>query len=256
MFLKAMILILISLTSNANEYSGFEIDNKETNKKYNIDLLSGKKDSLRFYKGTLTRIVDRPIDQVIKSITNFEEKCNNDYKDRRELTNKNTDCKYHNSNLVESKKYKNIKKISKDKDEIERYLIARRIYNRQSFSHMDLVIIYQSINENGERVVKINQKMIDDKDVKKYIKPPVEHDSVFKVAYSNFTLTEIEKGKTRLEYYYASETDHWLLNKTVSVSKVFNSMAKSIDLLFVSIDQELAKHSSSKEKISKKIVSK
>ena len=114
---------------------------------------------------------------------------------------------------------------------------------------MDLVVIYESKNENGKKVIKVNQKMLDDKEAKKYISPPVEHDSVFEIAYSNFTLTEVSAKETKLEYYYASETDHWLLNKSVSVSKVFESMAKSIDLLFNSIDQELAKRNSTKIKI-------
>ena len=249
MLIKSILLMAITINIFASEYSGFEIDNKENNKKYEIDLLSGKKDSLRFYKGTRSRLLKDNIQNVLKSITNFEDKCNNEYKDRRKLMSKNQDCKYHNSNLVESKIYKELEGFKKEKNEVDRYLVARRIYNRQNFSHMDLVVIYESKNENGKKVIKVNQKMLDDKEAKKYISPPVEHDSVFEIAYSNFTLTEVSAKETKLEYYYASETDHWLLNKSVSVSKVFESMAKSIDLLFNSIDQELAKRNSTKIKI-------
>lgn len=249
MLIKSILLLTITTNIFASEYSGFEVDNKEKNKKYKIDLLSGKKDSLRFYKGTRSIILNEKIQNVLQSITNFEDKCNNEYKDRRELISKKRECKYHNSNLVESKVYKDLGKFQKESNEVDRYLVARRIYNRQTFSHMDLVVIYESMNTDGQKVIKINQKMLEDKEAKKYLSPPVEHDSVFEIAYSNFTLTEIAPGKTQLEYFYASETDHWLLNKSVSVSNVFESMAKSIDLLFNSIDQELAQKSSIKTKI-------
>jgi hypothetical protein len=249
MLIRIFLLLAISANTFSSDYSGFEIDNKEKNEKYKIDLLSGKKDSLRFYKGAQTKVLNDKIQDVVLSITNFDEKCNNDYKDRRELVSKDQDCKYHNGNLVESKVYKPLKKYEKEPNEIDRYLVARRIYNRQSFSHIDLVVIYQSINKKGQKVIRVSQRMIEDKEAKKYIKPPVEYDSVFQVAKSSFTLTEISPKKTQLEYFYASETDHWLLNKSVSVSKVFESMAKSIDLLLSSIDQELAQQSTIKTKV-------
>tara|TARA_Y100000385_G_C12951375_1_gene575634 strand:+ start:202 stop:960 length:759 start_codon:yes stop_codon:yes gene_type:complete len=237
-----MTTLLTSTVAFGKDFKGYDIDNDEVNKKYEINLTSGKKKDVRFYKGLRTKIYQQSIDYVMKSITNFEDKCNNDYKDRRELISKKKDCSYHNGNLVESKIYRNLKEYKKGENEIDRFLVARRIYNRQEFSHVDQIRIFETKNEKGQKVITIKGEMLKDKQVKKYMKPPVEKDSVFIKAYSEFKLTEIEKNKTELTYTFTSKTDHWLLNKSVSVSKVFESMAKSIDLLFYSIKKELVKN--------------
>jgi hypothetical protein len=238
---------IFSSLAIAREFKGYEIDNKETDKKYKVELKSGKKKSVRFYQGFLSKTFNMPLEFVMKSITNFEDKCNNDYKDRRELISKKKDCTYHNGNIVESKLYRDLKNYKKEENEIDRFLIARRVYNRQEFTQVDLAQVFETKNEQGQRVVKILTRMIGDKKVKKYLKKlPVENDTVFLNTYSDFILTEINKGQTRLDYTYTSQTDHWLLNKSVSVSKVFAGMAKGIDLLFYSIKKELAKYEAKK----------
>lgn len=239
-----IIATLLSTSAFAKKINGFEVDNNEVHKKYKVSLTSGKKDDVRFYKGLQTQTFTQSLEYVMKSVTNFEDKCNNDYKDRRELSDKKKNCSYHNGNLVESKIYRKLKEYKKEENEIDRYLVARRIYNRSEYSHVDQIRVYETKNEQGQRVVTIRTDMLKDKHVKKYMKPPVEKDSVFKKAYSEFKLTEIDKNRTTLEYFYASETDHWLLNKSVSVGKVFDAMAKNIDLLFYSIKKELAKNDS------------
>lgn len=233
--------LLTSTIATAQDFKGYDVDNNEVHKKYKVSLTSGKKNDIRFYKGLQSHTYQQPLDLIFKSITNFEGKCNNDYKDRRELTDKKRDCPYHNGNLVESKIYRNLKHYKKEQNEIDRYLVARRIYNRQEFSHVDQIRVFETKNKKGQRVITVRTDMLKDKDVKAYMKPPVEKDSVFLHAFSEFKLTELDKNKTTLEYFYASETDHWLLNKSVSVGKVFDSMAKSIDMLFYSIKKEIAK---------------
>jgi hypothetical protein len=206
------------------DYSTYEVDNKETHEKTKVKLISGKKESNRFYQGNLSKVYNKSIDRVLSGILNFAEKCNQELADKRVLTDKKTKCLYPNSNLVESKTYKITKEFKKKKNETDRYLMARRIYNRQSFSHIDLITVYESKNSSGNKVVNITQEMLTDKEAKKYIeKIPVEQDSAF------------QKATSALNYYYASETDHWLLNKSVSVGKVFDSMGLSIGLLFESI---------------------
>lgn len=237
-FLISVLLVTMPLTSIAKKVNGFKIDENENNKKYKIKLVSGKKDDIRFYQGIREKVLDQPIEFVKNSIINFEEKCNNDYKDRRELLSKKKECKYHNGNLVESKIYRDLKSYTPAENEIERFLVARRIYNRQSFSHIDLFQVFKTKNEQGQTVISIKGQMLKDKQVKKFMKPVVEKDSVFNKAYYEFKLTEMAENKTTLKYTYSSETDHWLLNKSVSVSKVFDGMAKSIDLLFYSIQKE------------------
>ena len=228
-------LALLPLITHA-DYSAYEVDNKSTHETSKVKMISGKKESNRFYQGNLSKVFPTSIENVLKGILNFSEKCNNELKDRRELTDKKAVCAHHNSNLVESKVYKITKEFKKKKNETDRFLVARRIYNRQSFSHIDLITRYEEKNSSGNRVIKISQEMISDTEVKKYIDPPVELDSAFQKAYAEFTVTEIDKESTIVSYYYASETDHWLLNKSVSVGQVFDSMGKSIGLLFSSID--------------------
>jgi hypothetical protein len=238
----SILSLIISFNSPAEQLSGFEIDTQELHKDLKIQLISGKKGGVRLYQGSLNKTFNQSVNAVMNSIINFEEKCNNDLKDRRKFQDKKKECPYHNANLIESKIYREINKnYSKENDEVDRFLVARRIYNRQDFSHMDLVKVYEKKNAEGKKIVIIRQDMISDKDVKNYMKPPVELSSVFSRAYSEFILTENNDKSTEVNFIYVSETDHWLLNKSVSISKVFDSMAKSIDLLMLSIQKELAR---------------
>lgn len=236
--MRLLSILLISFSVLA-DYSSFDIDDKETHEKTKVKMISGKKDSNRFYQGNLSKVLSHPLEKVVTAVSNFTEKCNNELKDKRELTDKKYNCPYHNNNLVESKIYKVTKPFTKEENEIERYLIARRIYNRQSFSHMDLLRIYETKNKLGKRVITITQEMLSDKKAKALINNPLEQDSAFQKAFAKYTITEIDDNSTSLKYYYASETDHWLLNKSVSVGKVFDSMGASIGLLFESISKKL-----------------
>jgi len=236
-----MAIMLMTGSSFAGDYKNYDIDNNEHNKKFDIQLKSGKKNSVRFYRGIRDKEVLDSIQNVFKSVTNFADRCNNEYKERRKLTNKNTNCKYPNGNLIESVIHKSTtSKYAKEENEVDRYVIERRIYNRQSWSHVDLVKVFHEKDEKGRKVIRIAQTMLSEKDSKKYLSKPVDTESVFMKAIGIYTLTEISDHKTLITYQYTSETDHWLLNKSVSVSKVFESMAKSIDSLMVSIQKELA----------------
>jgi hypothetical protein len=57
---------------------------------------------------------------------------------------------------------------------------------------------------------------------------------------ATFVLTEIHPEATNLSYEYFSETEHWLLNKEISVSQVFLSISKSINDLFRAVENEAA----------------
>lgn len=253
MYFKNLSIFLFSFFLISNSFAakleGYEIDEKETHEEYKIKLISGKKDDVRIYQANHSFELNHPIKIVLNSILNFEEKCNNEYKDQRKLTDKSKSCKFHNGNLIESKIIKDLKKYTPDPYESDRFLIARRIYNRENFSHMDLVKIYKKMNKEGQEVIEVKLDMVDDKVAKALTNPPVEKDSVFQRASSYFVLTQINKNKTKFEYTYTSETDHWLLNKSISVGKVFESMAKSIDLLFVSIKKNTDDLSTDKTKV-------
>lgn len=250
--LSFFILLFLSQNIMAKTFNGFEVDDTEVNKEFNVELLSGKKNGTRLYNGKLSKVFNQNISDVYKAIINFDEKCNNELKDRRKLTDKKKECKYHNNNLIESKVYKEIKLPKLEENETERYLVARRIYNRQSFSHVDLIQIYQFSDKAKHKNMIIKQSMLSDKEVNTYLSPPVEQDSAFQKAYAQFILTEIDATHTTVQYNYTSETDHWLLNKSISVGKVFDSMAKSLDSLFDSINKDLINNEESKKIVTNK----
>lgn len=224
--LKALVAVFLSFSvvpsTHAMEFDKFEtIDG--------VELKSGKSSSVRHYYGKSTKTLPHSLEQVKARITNFEEKCNNEYRSKRKFTSPEKECKYHNEHLVESF-------IVRTGADPQTYLVGRRIYNRGEFSHYDLIQIKESKNEKGQKQVIITQTMLEDEEVKRYMKPELEKDSAFTKSSGTFVLTELGKSQTELVYEYRSQTDHWLLNKEISVPQVFASMSKSIDHLFQSIE--------------------
>ncbi len=199
-----------------------------------------KKDDARTYVGTISKDFSTSIENVVKSVVNFNEKCNNSLKDRREFTDKKANCKYHNENLVETVMIKNINKAgwTKEVNEVDRYLLARHIYNRGKFHHYELIRMYEKLNSKNQKTIIITQTMLDDKEVKKYTNPKFDKDSAFDQVISTFTITEVAPNQTNLNYQYKAVTDHWMLNKEVSVPQVFASMSKGINDLIKAMDQE------------------
>jgi hypothetical protein len=123
-----------------------------------VALESGKEESTRHYRATYSKTFDRPLVDVGRGITNFGDKCNNRYKGKRTLTDKDSDCKFHVEDLVESK-------VTKLSGENDRYLVARQIYNRGHFAHYELVQISEGKNDKGQKTVTISQRMLEDKEV-------------------------------------------------------------------------------------------
>jgi hypothetical protein len=167
----------------------------------------------------------------------FDQRCNNEYIDKRKLTDKNIKCKYHNGNVVENFIHRDLKKYEKEKDEIDRIMISRRIYNREEFSQTDIVKVYQ-YQKDGRKVIKITMEMLNEDDAKKFITTKVKTESAFNKAYGVFLLTELAPNKVELEYTYSSRTDHWLINKSIAAGEVFENMAASLNNLFDNLDKE------------------
>lgn len=209
-----------------------------------VRLESGKIDSTRFYNGVVSKTYPYSIDQVRASVMNFDERCNNEYKAKREFTDKTKDCKFHNENLVESVITRDIGTgYTKEQNEVDRMVIARRVYNRGSFSYNELVTVYEYKNAENQKVVKIVQSMLDDAEAKKYTKPLVSKDTAFDATTGTFVLTQVAPGETKMEYSYNSKTSHWILNKEVSVSQVFSSISKSLNDLLEVVEKESSSYS-------------
>lgn len=215
-----------------------KMDKKDTISGVSVE--SGKKDSTRLYRGTYTKSFPYSLNTVKNSIVNFQEKCNNNYKDRRKYTDKKLNCKYHNDNLVETIVVKDIKQVgwAKAEGETERYVLGRLVYNRGSFGFYEVVTVIEGKNAQNQKTVTLVQKMLNDNQAKVYIHPSFERDSAFNDTTATYVLTEIGPNQTALSYEYKAETDHWILNKEVSVPQVFASISKSINDLVKTMDKE------------------
>ncbi len=205
-----------------------------------VSVQSGKHDSTRIYRGSITKIFPYTLATVKYSVVNFQDRCNNSFKERRKFTDKTTTCKYHNENLVETLVIKDIKKNDwvKEANEVERYVLGRQIYNRGSFGYYELVQIYEGKNTQNQKTITVTQKMMNDQETRKYIRPLFEKDSAFDETTGTFTLTETSPTETTLTYEYTAETEHWILNKEVSIPQVFSSISKSINDLVKTVDAE------------------
>jgi hypothetical protein len=225
---------LIALYSQAET---MKMDKQETIN--GVELQSGKLDKVRTYEGHVEKRIPFALDIVKKGVVNFADKCNNKFKDKRKFTDKNHDCKYHNDNLIESFIVKDIKSgWTKDAGEIDRFVIGRQIYNRGHFGYYELVKYFSGANEKGQKTFTVVQRMLENKEVKEYISPKFEKESAFNKSTGTYTLTQIGPKETELSYEYKADTDHWILNKEVSIPQVFASISKSINDLVKTIDAE------------------
>lgn len=226
------------MTALTSAFSAVKYDKLDEIK--GVVLKSGKEKSNRYFMGSSTKTIQQPLQYVMNGVLNFQEKCNNDYKDKREYTDKKTDCKYHNAHLVETLIIKDIHPTGwvKEANERERYITGRRVYNRGSFGYYELIQIFDGKNDKNQKTVTVVQRMLNDKEAKVYVNPKFKKDSAFDESIGTFTLTEINPHTTEVTYAYNSETEHWLLNKEVSVPQIFSTISQSINDLMVSIDKE------------------
>ncbi|WP_408098937.1 hypothetical protein ACJVC5_08460 [Peredibacter sp. HCB2-198] len=202
-----------------------------------VTLKSGKSEAVRAYSGSISKHFPFPLEMVKNGITNFSEKCNNDYKGKREYTSQETDCKYFNEHLVETFTIKDLKPVDAYKG-IEHYLVGRQIYNRGSYTYYELVQVKTSMNEKNQKVMTISLEMLNDSEVRAFTEPKFDKDSVFSKSGSTYTLTEVGPSETHMDYEYHAETDHWILNKEISVPQVFASISKSINDLMKTVEAE------------------
>lgn len=202
-----------------------------------VTLKSGKESSVRFYHGSIERNFSFPLEIVKKSITNFQDRCNNSYREKREFTEKSTNCRYHNENLIESFVQKDITTTESLKEFSEAYLVGRKVYNRSTFGYYELVTVKEEKVDN-KKVVTIKTRMLSDDEAKTYTNPKISQESAFDKTVATYILTEKSPGETTLSYSYDAETDHWLLNKEVSVPQVFASISKSLNDLMESLESD------------------
>jgi hypothetical protein len=235
--MKFLLIALFALPVLAFEkyVDGIKVEDHE--KVDHVELFSGKKDDVRFYKGKVHKEIELPIDKVLVAVNEFERRCNNEHRKRRKFTKASFDCTQKNSNLVESVKITDLKFTKSEPFKVDEYILARNIYNRGSYNHYDLITEKHIKQQDGKRVYVIKQRMLSDEEAKKYLgKTYTPQETVFLHTYGIFTLKEISKNKTDLTYEYVSHTDHWVLNKSISVSRFFDGTQKSLKNLVFQIE--------------------
>lgn len=200
-----------------------------------VSLSSTKKGSIRYYTGKKEAVLPYGIEFVKLATVNFGNRCNNDLRSKRRFTTKSSSCGHHNEHLIESF----VDKVLPAKPpESEAFLLARQIYNRGHFGYYELVTIQESHDQKNLRKIVINLRMLSDSEVKEISSPKFSQESAFRKTLGTFVLTELTPDSTHLSYSYSSETDHWLINKEVSVPRVFSSIGRSINDLLHAIEDE------------------
>lgn len=202
-----------------------------------VVLKSGKAESTRSYTGKTSKHFPYSLEIVKNGITNFSEKCNNDYKGKREYTSQETECKYFNEHLIETFIVKDLKPVEAYKG-VEHYLVGRQVYNRGTYTYYELVQIKYGMNDKNQKTLTISLEMLEDSEVKNFTEPKFGKDTAFDKSGSSYTLTEVGPSETHMDYEYHAETDHWILNKEVSVPQVFASISKSINDLMKTVEAE------------------
>lgn len=203
-----------------------------------VELTSKKSDEVRSYSGKIEKVLPFPILLVKKGITNFSERCNNAYSEKRKFMAKNVKCKYHNENIVETHVIDRLTPVEELKKYSESYVLAKQIYNRGSYGYYELVTISEIKGSDDKKRIVIVQKMLDDEEVKIYTSTKFTRESAFDTSTVIFTLTEISSSKTLIKYEFLANTDHWVLNKEVAVPQVFASISKNVTDLMTHIEQE------------------
>ena len=231
--IKFILLFGFCLAFNYSSYAKFE----KSDQLHGVDVKSGKDVNGRIYEGTIKKILPHPIEIVLNAITNFSEKCNNKFKNKRKYTPENIDCRFHNENLIETFVVKNIHNKNQSKNVIDNYLLGRLVYNRGTFGYYELITIREGLNKKKQKTITVSSKMLNDSEVKKFTSPKFNRESAFDKTEWKFKLTQLSENETHLSYKYSSQTNHWILNKEVSIPQVFESMSKSINFLIKSVEE-------------------
>jgi hypothetical protein len=228
-----LVLSLINLLHQSLLASAEKIDHMN-----GVNVKSFKEEEGRVYVGTIKRILTYDINMVLKSITNFSEKCNNKFKSKRKYTPTDSHCKYHNENLIETFFVRDIKNKNISKNIIDSYLLGRHIFNRGTFGYYELITIREGLNRKKQKTITVSSTMLNDNEVKKFTSPKFSRETAFDKTDWRFKLTQVSENETHVAYKYTSQTKHWILNKEVSVPQVFLSMSKSISDLLSSVEKE------------------
>lgn len=202
---------------------------------HGVKLTSGKRDSVREFSAAATKKLPYSIEHVSRAIKNFSDKCNNDLRSKRVLLGQDVDCKFHNHETVETVVLKDLKKPLPSSHEA--FLLERQLYNRGQYGYYEMVEVKEEKSADKKQIV-ITQRMLNDAEAATYTDIKFSENSTFKNGEVNYTLTEVSPNETKLEYSMHTETEHWLLNKELSIPQVFATISKSVNELVSNIESD------------------
>lgn len=213
------------------------IDRKEKLK--GVFLQTGKDDDLRSYRGSTKRVFPYPSQLVLQSITAVSDRCNNRLSEMRELTSTTHACRYHSDHIIESFVEKDLKSgFTPDTDEVERFVVGKRIYDRGTYSFYELVQIFRSKDDTGRITHLIKTRMLNDAEAESLVTPRFQKSSTFESAEMDFILTDVSPTETEVRYVHRTSTNHWVLNKAFSVGQVFSSLTSSMNATLGNVGRE------------------
>jgi hypothetical protein len=193
-----------------------------------IKLVSTKEKSFRTFRADFTLTIQASLPRVSEAITNFPQKCNNEMRSQRKWTPRESDCLYHNGNLVETVIHKELQPFQPEPNETDRFLLARHGNNRGAFEYLELVKIFEYYDGAKRLVREIHQDMLSDDEAKKLSSLKIKNNSVFQKLQGRFKLVRLGEQETEVNYQYTTVSDHWLLNKEMMIGQVFESMARGM----------------------------
>lgn len=239
MFIYSLILGLTVLSAQAEEkYDRFE-------KIQNVTLQTGKEGSQRHFRAFTKIDLPKDAESVLADILDFESSCNNDFAHKREILQRDHHCKRFDRDVIENKVIGKLKDSSLKKDEVRRFIVQRRVYNRGEYGYYELVRVFKKAD--GYRVTL---ELLKGNAVHQYLEPQIEFDYFFHQKNSDFILTQKSETSTELKLITEASTRNWFLNKAFSVGQVFQGLVtETSDLLGRFQDTE---HSPAKRSLASK----
>lgn len=214
MIVFSVLLGLILINAEAEEkYDRFE-------KIQNVTLQTGKEGSERHFRAFTKMELPFTTEAALEELLDFESSCNNDLSHKREHLSKDHHCKRFDRDVIENvviKKIKNAKGL--EAEEVTRFLVGRRVYNRGDYSYYELVRVFKK--PQGYRVTL---ELLKDKAARDYLNPKLKFDYFFHQKNTEYLLSKKSDSQTELKLITEASTRNWFLNKAFSVGQVFQGL--------------------------------
>lgn len=198
----------------------------EQDKIKDVQIYAAEKDGNRIYFASYETVIDGDFDQALHFVVNFPSRCNNSYRKERKFLAKDAECVYHNENMIESQIVRELKIKDKGENEIDRFVLKRRIWNKGLHTYNDLVTVKEIKPEDKQqRVVEVSYRLLNDDESAKLIDNPLPFDNAFHYTIGTYRLIKLPQNKIQIQYSYETKTNHWFLTSGMIQGSVHSSLA-------------------------------